>query len=305
MKERDSSLVIYILRSIKDIFTRIAKGIARYSSETYSPLFSKKARNIQFDDKEVKESYPIGLLIGIIVVIIVILFSIYIRMNIGMFFRNINQVFLFFGRLVHPNFSYLSEVWGPLLDTIKLSLVGTLIGSVLAVPFAILSAANIVKLPFIFYPIRILMALIRTIPILVYALVFLLIFNAGIFTGSFAVTIFTFAIVAKMLYERIETIDMKSFEAIESTGATKFQCFMTAIVPDIIAGFLSILLYTFEINIRSAAILGYVGAGGIGYLLNERMSWRNYEDVGAVLLVFFVVVFIIENTSRVIRRRLQ
>lgn len=280
-------------------------SIKRFFRNKYGPLFHKELRRFDIENHIIYEPYEVSRIVKYGVVIISILFAIYIQADLIMFFSNVGEVFKFFNRILNPDFSYLSKVWGPLLDTIKLSYVGTLIGSVFAVPFAILSAENIVKKPWIYQPIRLLMALIRTIPILVYALIFLLIFSAGIFTGSFAVSIFTFAIVAKMLYERIETIDMSAYEAIESTGATKFQCFMTAVVPQILANFFSILLYTFEINIRSAAILGYVGAGGIGYLLSERMSWRDYESVGAVLIVFFVVVFIIENTSKLIRRRLQ
>ena len=280
-------------------------SIKSFFRNKYGPLFQKELRQFDIGAHKIEEPYDISRIVKYVVVIISIMFAIYIQVDLIMFVRNIDEVLKFFNRILNPDLSYLSKVWGPLLDTIKLSYVGTLIGSVLAVPFAILSAENIVKKAWIYQPFRLLMALIRTIPILVYALIFLLIFSAGIFTGSFAVSIFTFAIVAKMLYERIETIDMSAYEAIESTGATKFQCFMTAVVPQILANFFSILLYTFEINIRSAAILGYVGAGGIGYLLSERMSWRDYESVGAVLIVFFVVVFIIENTSKLIRRRLQ
>jgi phosphonate transport system permease protein len=107
-----------------------------------------------------------------------------------------------------------------------------------------------------------------------------------------------------MLYDKIETIDMNAFLALEAPGATKTQSFFRAVVPQIMGSFLSLTLYSFEINIRYAAILGYVGAGGIGLLLNDRMQWRQYGDVVVVLIILFAVVLSIETTSRYIRRRL-
>ena len=91
----------------------------------------------------------------------------------------------------------------------------------------------------------------------------------GVLAGTVAIMIFTFAIMSKMLYERIETIDMGAYLAIEATGATKTRAFFTAVIPQIMGTYLSLSLYSFEINIRYAAILGYVGAGGIGVILNN------------------------------------
>jgi phosphonate transport system permease protein len=148
------------------------------------------------------------------------------------------------------------------------------------------------------------LSLVRTLPVLIYAAIIAYITGFGTLPGTLAITIFTFAIISKLLYEKIETIDMNAFIALEATGATKTQSFFRAVVPQIMGSFLSLTLYSFEINIRYAAILGYVGAGGIGLLLNDRMQWRQYGDVVVVLIILFVVVLSIETTSRYIRRRL-
>ena len=108
-----------------------------------------------------------------------------------------------------------------------------------------------------------------------------------------------------MLYESIETIDMGAFEAMEALGATKFQAFWGACFPQILPTYLSQCLFSLETNIRAAALLGYVGAGGLGILIQERISLRKYEDLGMVLLALFVVVLIIENTSQFLRRKLS
>lgn len=195
-------------------------------------------------------------------------------------------------RVFTPDMSYLDKVWSPLFDTIKMSVIGSVLGSTLALPFAVLASTNIINI-------------VRTLPTLVIASIFALIFGLGTFAGTVAITVFTFGIVAKMLYESIETIDMGPFEAMESLGANKFRAFWSACFPQILPTYLSQCLYSFEINVRAAAILGYVGAGGLGILINERIGWRDYESLGTVLLTLFVVVLIIENLSQYLRSKLS
>ena len=144
-----------------------------------------------------------------------------------------------------------------------------------------------------------------TLPTLVIAKFAALIFGLGTFAGTMAITVFTFGVVSKMLYEAIETIDMGAFEAMESAGGNKFQSFWSACFPQILPTYLSYCLYSLEMNIRAAAILGYVGAGGLGILINERVGWRDYHGLGTLLLTLFVVVLIIENTSEYLRKKLS
>ena len=145
----------------------------------------------------------------------------------------------------------------------QMSILGTVIGCVLALPVAILSSSNINKSIPVVWLIRFLLGLIRTLPTLIIALVCALIFSLGTFSGTIAIAIFTFGIVAKMLFESIETIDMGPFEAMEALGANKFQAFWSACVPQILPVYLSHCLYCFEMNVRASAILGYVGAGAL------------------------------------------
>ena len=208
-------------------------------------------------------------------------------------------------KLFHPKWSFFNKVTRPLVDTIKMSILGTVIGCLLALPISVLASTNIDKNHVIVSVLRFILALIRTLPTLVIALVCALIFGLGTFAGTLAIAIFTFGIVAKMLYESIETIDMGPFEAMEAMGANKFQAFWSACVPQILPVYLSHSLYCFEMNVRASAILGYVGAGGLGITINERIGWRDYEGLGMVLLTLFVVVVIIEFTSEYLRGRLS
>ena len=208
-------------------------------------------------------------------------------------------------KIFHPNWEFFPKVVSPLLDTIKMSILGTVIGCAIAMPVAILASSNINRNAVIVSIFRFILALIRTLPTLVIALVCALIFSLGTFSGTVAIAIFTFGVVSKMLYESIETIDMGPFEAMEALGANKFQAFWSACVPQILPVYLSHCLYCFEMNIRASAILGYVGAGGLGITINERIGWRDYESLGMVLLTLFVVVAFIEFFSAYLRKKLS
>ena len=208
-------------------------------------------------------------------------------------------------KLFQPDWSFFTKVISPLVDTIKMSVLGTVIGCALALPVAVLSSSNINKSSAIVAAFRFLLGLIRTLPTLILAQVCALIFGLGTFAGTVAIVIFTFGVVSKMLFESIETIDMGPFEAMESLGANKFQAFWSACVPQILPVYLSHSLYCFEMNVRASAILGYVGAGGLGITINERVGWRDYSGLGMVLLTLFVVVVVIEFFSAYLRKKLS
>ena len=208
-------------------------------------------------------------------------------------------------KLFQPDWSFFPKVIGPLVDTIKMSILGTVIGCACALPVAVLASSNIDHNKLVVSLLRVVLGLIRTLPTLVIALVCALIFSLGTFSGTVAIAIFTFGVVSKMLYESIETIDMGPFEAMEALGADKFQAFWSACVPQILPVYLSHCLYCFEMNVRASAILGYVGAGGLGITINERIGWRDYNGLGMVLLSLFVVVTFIEFFSAYLRKKLS
>lgn len=123
--------------------------------------------------------------------------------------------------------------------------------------------------------------------------------------GTVAIFLFTIAYVGKLLYEQIENANMEAYEAMQSMGLTTIQSFHFAILPQILPNYLSTSLFCFEGNVRYASILGYVGAGGIGLLLNESLGWRSYENVGMILLMLVGTIFIIETTSEYFRKKLM
>ena len=203
-----------------------------------------------------------------------------------------------------PNWSYHRQVWAPLFDTIKMSLLGSVIGTAAAVPFAVLASTNIIKSRIVVSATRLMFSLERTVPTLVCALVATYVFGLGTLAGTTAIAIFTFAYMGKILYEEIETVDMGAYEAAEALGASKPRAFACAIIPQVLPSYISNTLFCFEGNVRYASILGYVGAGGLGLVLNERLGWRDYASAGTILIMLFVTVFIIETISRYCRKKL-
>lgn len=249
---------------------------------------------------------------SLLVLVIVVYFFNLIVLN---YFRQISFSF-FVSRI--PNFftilaqmvtqldvDYLSNTLNPLLDTLKMAYLGTLIGSLTALPIAFLASQNIVKNRYLSITMKLILSLFRTLPSILYALIFAFVFGYGTFVGTISLAVFTLAISSKILYENIETLDMGAFQAIESTGATKLQAFTVSILPQIYGNFVSTALYSFEINIRYSAILGFVGAGGIGILLNDAMSLRDYGKVSVMLLGLLFLVLITENVSRYVRKRVN
>ena len=223
----------------------------------------------------------------------------------GLVIKKFGKMLDLMQKIWQPDWSFFPKVLSPLFDTIEMSILGTVIGCALALPVAILSSSNINHSVPLVSVCRFILALIRTLPTLIIALVCALIFSLGTFSGTVAIAIFTFGIVAKMLFESIETIDMGPFEAMEALGANKFQAFWSACVPQILPVYLSHSLYCFEMNVRASAILGYVGAGGLGITINERIGWRDYNSLGMVLLSLFVVVVAIDFFSEYLRKKLS
>ena len=243
-------------------------------------------------------------------ILLLLLVAIYLSLrmtgfDLKLIINRFDKLLDLFVKLFHPKWEFFGKVIGPLVDTVKMSILGTVIGCLLALPIAVLASTNICKSAAIVSVLRFILALIRTLPTLVIALVCALVFGLGTFAGTLAIAIFTFGIVAKMLYESIETIDMGPFEAMEALGANKFQAFWSACVPQILPVYLSHSLYCFEMNVRASAILGYVGAGGLGITINERIGWRDYNGLGMVLLSLFVVVVAIEFFSEYLRKKLS
>lgn len=203
-----------------------------------------------------------------------------------------------------PDFSYIDVIWSPMLQTIRMAVIGTTIGGILAIPVAILSARNITKSPFLNVPARFILNLVRTIPDLLFASIFVAVFGIGPVAGILALIFFSFGLVAKLTYESIEAIDPGPLEAMTAVGASKVQWIHFGVIPQVTASFMAYFLYTFEVNVRAAAILGLVGAGGIGLFLDRSLNQLRYDRAAMIILLTLVIVLIIDYVSTKVRGKL-
>ncbi len=218
--------------------------------------------------------------------------------------RRIGYFFVILRDMFPPDWAYMPRVWQPLMDTIKMSLLGSFIGALLCIPFSVLCASNLIHNRFVTAFFKLFYSVVRTLPTLVIALIATYIFGLGTFAGTVAIAVFTFAYCGKILYEQIETADMGSYEALEALGMGRLSTIRYAIWPQVFPQFISTVLFCFEGNVRYASILGYVGAGGLGLILNERIGWMEYARVGMILIALFITVVIIETVSSYLRSKL-
>lgn len=195
------------------------------------------------------------------------------------------------------------------IETLRLAIIGTVTGSAVALPVALWSsrignpdlASRVVLRSF--------NNIIRAIPELLWALLFVAavgISGGGALAGVLALFFFSLAVTTKLTYDTLDGIDMGPVEAAHASGATYTQMLRTAVIPQILPSYTSFVLYNFELNLRASAVLGLVGAGGIGERIEyfRNASPANWEAVWGIVFMFFLVVFVVERFSVTLRRRL-
>ena len=188
-----------------------------------------------------------------------------------------------------------------MLVTIQIAIWGTLLAIVFAVPFGLLSSSNIVK-PWVYQPVRRLMDTFRAINEMVFALLFIVAVGLGPFAGVMALFVHTTGTLAKLFSEAVEAVDRRPVEGIRVTGSHPIAEIIFGIIPQVLPLWVSYILYRFESNVRSASVVGMVGAGGIGVVLFEVIRGFEYQQTCAVLIILVVAVSIIDVISSYLRR---
>nr|WP_245187055.1 phosphonate ABC transporter, permease protein PhnE [Enterococcus larvae] len=217
-------------------------------------------------------------------------------------FTNSSQVTAFLSRFVHPEFSYFVKLINPMIKTLQMSLLGTTIGVCLAIPVSFLATTTITENRWLSTIFRFFLGLIRTIPTLLLAALFVAVFGIGEATGVLTIAVFTFGMVSQLMFQAIETIDYGPIEAAAAVGATKLQIAVWSVAPQVMSQFASYAFYAFEVNVRASTVLGYVGAGGIGVILNSSLALLKYERVSIIILTILVTVTIVDKLSERVRR---
>jgi phosphonate transport system permease protein len=245
-----------------------------------------------------------------------VLASIGAEVNLRTFFAHFENFVSYFNRILTledgtrvwsnvAEWLWGSKKWSLLLgETILISYVGTISGAVLAFALNFLAAENTAPAPWLRVVVKRLMEFCRTVPDIVFALIFVIAFGLGPMAGVLAITIHSIGALGKQFSEIVENIDMKPVEGVRSTGASWVSCMRFAVLPQVAAGFAGYSLLRFEINVRGASVMGFVGAGGIGQELVVAIRKFYYSDVSAILLMIVLTVFVIDIGTGWIRGRL-
>lgn len=205
-------------------------------------------------------------------------------------------------RMVPPRWSYMSEMWRSLWDTLAIATLGTLLAIFVAVPIAFLAARNTTPSVTLIRPVALLIIVSsRSINALIWALLLVTILGPGVFAGIIAIALRSIGFVGKLLYEAIEEIDHSQVEAIQATGASPAQVMNYGIVPQILPAFAGISVFRWDINIRESAVVGLVGAGGIGLNLEASLNTLAWSQVSLILLVILATVLVSEWVSAKVR----
>jgi phosphonate transport system permease protein len=202
---------------------------------------------------------------------------------------------------LQPNFYNWDQYAESMIETVQIALWGTALAVVFGVPFAILSSANVCP-PWVVQPVRRLMDATRAINEIVFALLFVVAVGLGPLAGVLALAVHNVGIIAKLFSEAVEAIDPRPVEGIRATGATRLQEVVHGVFPQVMPLWSSFTLYRFETNVRSATVLGIVGAGGIGQPLFENIRSFQYGETAAIMIIIVVTVSLIDILSAQLRK---
>ena len=210
-----------------------------------------------------------------------------------------------FNRMLPPDFSNLNNLILAMFETIEIAFLGTFIAIALSIPVGLFSARNLAPNYFVFLIARIITIFFRAIPEFIIAMILVIAVGFGAIPGVLALGLHTMGFLAKFYAEDIEHVNRGPIEALKSSGASKGQIISFAIIPQIIPSFIANNLYILDRNIRMAAMLGIVGAGGIGYELQSSFRMFEYQKVSAIIIIIFITIFIIDHLSSYIRSKIK
>jgi phosphonate transport system permease protein len=214
------------------------------------------------------------------------------------------DIFTFTLRMIPPDFATAwPQIVEGMTETLAIAAVSTVLGSLISIPLGFLAARNVTVNKMVYWISRLVLVLVRGIPELILAIIFVAAIGLGPVAGIFALSIGTAGFLAKLIGDSIEEIDPSPREAVSATGATRLQELFVSVIPQVMPALIGQLLYTFDINIRSSAILGIVGGGGIGFLLFNSMKVLAFDTTAAIVIAIFVVVYLIEILAGYVRKQ--
>ena len=218
---------------------------------------------------------------------------------------SVSQVMTDVSRFMGVDFALIPDLLEPTIETFMIATMGTLMGVVICIPAIWFGALNVTPLKPVTYPLaRMMMTLSRSVHEIVWALIFVSAVGLGALAGVLAIAARSLGFIAKISSEAIENIDRKPVEAIRAVGGNNLQVMLYAILPQVLPVILGVIIFEWEINIRRSAVLGLVGAGGLGLVFFRQMNTFNYPGVTTVILAILVLILIGEIASYYSRKAL-
>lgn len=214
--------------------------------------------------------------------------------------RGVVNIGIFAKALLPPSASVLPTVTKAMVETVQIAFVGTILGFILAIPMA-LAASPALFGPLVSGTAKLLLALVRTVPSLFWGVVFVVAVGLGPAAGALGIALYSVGYMGKIFYETFEAVDPEVLEAVRSVGCNRLQLARYALLPEAANNVLAQLLFMFEYNVRASSIMGFVGAGGIGFYLLGYIQMLQYDHLMTALLVTLVVVLLIDRASAYLR----
>lgn len=207
----------------------------------------------------------------------------------------------FLSRMFPPDMGYFDRIWLALWDTINIAVFGTAMAVAISIPIAILAAKNTSPHPVVRSLALAIIVTSRSVNSLIWAMLIVQVVGPGLFAGVLAIGVRSVGMISKLLYESIEEINREPIEAVTASGATAPQVFLFSYVPQLMPAFVGVSVYRWEVNIRESTIIGIVGGGGIGFLLNSAINRLAWDQVLVILIVILATVVVAEWVSAKIR----
>jgi phosphonate transport system permease protein len=207
--------------------------------------------------------------------------------------------------MVPPDFTRWQSWIKPLLDTLAMSIAGTALAVLFSVPLALMAAPNTSPNPAVYRVTRTLLAAFRSVPEIILGILFVAVVGFGALPGVLALALHSTGMVAKFYAESIEHVDPRPLEAASAAGASRLQVITHAVLPQVLPQLADITIYRWEYHFRASAVLGIVGAGGIGFELMAALRLIKYDEVSAILLAILACVLVVDSIGAALRRRLK
>jgi len=210
-----------------------------------------------------------------------------------------------FREMVPPDFSRWQQWLSPLLDTLAMSIAGTVLAVVFSVPLALLAAGNTSPHPIVYHFTRTVLSFLRSTPEIIMGIIFVAAVGFGALPGALALGMHSVGMVGKFYAEAIEHVDPRPIEAARAAGASPFQVITHAVLPQVLPQLADITIYRWEYHFRASTVLGIVGAGGIGFELIAALRIMKYDQVSAILIAILLCVVVVDGLGAWLRNKLK